>query len=116
MRKITVYKGLKNGNIVHIGITTQIPSVRFRTHEKRKLIDTFEVISEFNSVEEALQLEKELILKYKPIYSKRIKQNDNRKLSKNSLESRKGHPEWCQSCLRRRVSKGYKKCLWCTKK
>lgn len=80
LRKTTVYKGLQNGEIVHIGITTQVPSTRFRTHKKRHLIEKFEVIAEFDSTDEALQLEKELILKYKPKYSKKIKQNDNRKL------------------------------------
>lgn len=114
MRKTTVYKGLQNGEIVHIGITTQVPSTRFRTHEKRHLIEKFEIIAEFDSTDEALQLEKELILKYKPKYSKRIKQNDNRKLSKTSIESRKGSSEWCQNCLKRRVNKGYKRCKWCS--
>lgn len=114
MRKTAVYKGFKNGEIVHIGITTQKPSIRFRTHEKRNLIDYFEIIAEFDSTEDALQLEKELILKHKPKYSKRIKQNDNRKLTDKSLESRKGNSEWCQSCLKRRISKGYKNCKWCS--
>lgn len=115
MRKTTVYKGLSNGNIVHIGITTQCPSNRFRTHEKRHLIDEFVIITQFDSTEDVLDLERELILKYKPKYSKRIKQNDNRKLSKEELQGRKGSSEWCQSCLKRRINKGYHKCKWCSK-
>lgn len=114
MKKVVVYKGLSNGEIVHIGITTQKPEVRFRTHEKRNLIDEFVVVAELDTAEEALTLEKELILKYKPKYSKRIKQNDNRKLSNETVEGRKNNSEWCQSCLRRRVNKGYKRCKWCS--
>lgn len=113
MRKTAVYKGLTNGKIVHIGITTQKPNDRFRTHEKRHLIEEFIVIDYFENTEDALKLEKELILKHKPKYSKRIKQNDNRKLSNDSLAMRKGSSEWCQSCLKRRVNKGYKECMWC---
>lgn len=115
MRKTAVYKGLTNGKIVHIGITTQKPNDRFRTHEKRNLIDEFIVIEYFENTEDALKLEKELILKYKPKYSKKIKQNDNRKLSNEELEKRKDSNEWCQSCLKRKTNKGYKKCLWCSK-
>lgn len=115
MRKTTVYKGITNGAIVHVGITTQDPKVRFRTHEKRKLIDTFEVIAEFEDVADALRVERELIEQYKPKYSKRLKQNDNRKLAAASIKDRKGNKEWCQKCLRRRVNKGYKKCMWCSK-
>lgn len=124
MKKVVVYKGLSNGEIVHIGITTQKPEVRFRTHEKRNLIDEFVIVAEFEeaneastlnkAVDKALELEKELILKYKPKYSKRIKQNDNRKLSNETVEGRKNNSEWCQSCLRRRVNKGYKRCKWCS--
>lgn len=106
---------MKNGQIVHIGITTQEPKNRFRTHEKRKLIDKFVVIKEFDDVEDALKLEEELILKYRPKYSKRIKQNDNRKKSHEEIESRKDNSNWCQKCLKRRVSRGYSVCLWCSK-
>lgn len=113
-RLVTVYKGLLKGEIVHIGITTQKPTDRFRTHEKRHMIESFQVIAEFSSVEDALKLEKELILKYKPRYSKRVIQNDNRKKRKEELEKRKGDKEWCQSCYRRRTSKGYRYCKWCS--
>lgn len=113
MRLVTVYKGITNGQIVHIGITTQEPKVRFRTHEKRKLIESFEIIAQFEDVADALRMEEELIIKYKPKYSKRLKQNDNRKLSSSSVEDRKGSSEWCQKCLKRRVNKGYKNCMWC---
>lgn len=113
--KVAVYKGLKDNVIVHIGITTQKPETRFRTHEKRKLIDEFVVIDYFETADEALKLEKELILKHKPKYSKRIKQNDNRKLSNSTVQNRVGNKEWCQSCLKRRVSKGYVRCMWCSK-
>lgn len=58
MRKTVVYKGLTNGEIVHIGITTQKPSNRFRTHEKRHLINEFIVIEYFDNTEDALELER----------------------------------------------------------
>lgn len=29
---------------------------------------------------------------------------------------RVGNDEWCQSCLKRRVNKGYSKCLFCQRK
>lgn len=87
--------------------------MRFRTHEKRKLIESFEVIAEFEDVADALSLEKELIIKYNPKYSKRLKQNDNRKLANASVSARKGSKEWCQKCLKRRVNKGYKNYMWC---
>lgn len=114
IRQVAVYKGMNGNEIVHIGITTQDPKVRFRTHEKRKLIERFEVITLFEEVEDALALEKELILKYKPKYSKRIKQNDNRPKSKAEIEARKGDSTWCQSCLKRRVNKGYRVCCYCS--
>lgn len=113
-RKTTVYKGINGDEIVHIGITTQEPNVRFRTHEKRKLIERFEVIAEFDDVNDALDLERELILKHTPKYSKRIKQNDNRRKSPEEIAARKGDPEWCQSCLKRRVNAGYTYCYYCS--
>lgn len=58
MKKVVVYKGLSNGEIVHIGITTQKPEVRFRTHEKRNLIDKFVVVAEFEEANEASTLNK----------------------------------------------------------
>lgn len=116
MRKTTVYKGITKGEIVHIGITTQDPKVRFRTHEKRKLIESFEVIAEFEDVADALSLERELIEEYNPKYSKRLKQNDNRKLAAAQVKDRVGNKEWCQKCLKRRVNKGYKICFYCSKK
>lgn len=116
MKKTTVYKGISNGEIVHIGITTQDPKVHFRTHEKRKLIERFEVIGEFEDVADALLLERKLIEEYNPKYSKRLKQNDNRKLAAAQVKGRIGDNEWCQKCLKRRVNKGYKTCFYCSKK
>lgn len=116
MRKTTVYKGITNGEIVHIGITTQDPKVRFRTHEKRKLIERFEVIEKFEDVADALLLERKLIEEYNPKYSKRLKQNDNRKLAASTVNERVGEKEWCQKCLKRRVNRGYKICFYCSKK
>lgn len=112
-RPIIVYQGLKNNEIVHIGITSQEPQTRFRTHEKRHLIDRFEVIASFDEVGKALTLEKELILKYKPKYSTRVKQNDNRRKSLDEIQSRVYNPEWCQKCLKRRVNNGYNICYRC---
>lgn len=113
-RQVSVYKGFYKGEIVHIGITTQDPRTRFRTHEKRHLIDNFEVITAFDTVEEALALEKKLVLQYKPKYSKRIQQNDNREKTAQEIQKRKGDSEWCQQCYRRRTSRGYRICYWCS--
>ena len=116
MRRTTVYKGISKGEIVHIGITTQDPKVRFRTHEKRKLIERFEVIEEFEDVADALLFERKLIEEYNPKYSKRLKQNDNRKLASTVVNGRVESKDWCQKCLKRRVNKGYKICFYCSKK
>ena len=42
------------------------------------------------------------------------KQNFNKKLTLEILESRKNNSQWCQKCLKRHVNKGYKYCYYCS--
>lgn len=114
-RTYTVYKGSKNGKLLYIGTTIQEPEARFRWHKANGKNLDFEVLSQFHNATEMLDTEFELIKKYKPALNKirNRKQNLNVPLSKDTLESRKGNPEWCQFCLKRRVNKGYSKCKWC---
>ena len=69
----------------------------------------------FDNEKDMLDLEFELIQKHHPscntITSRR--QNYNVALTAEELESRKGNPEWCQCCYRRRVNKGYTYCMYC---
>lgn len=115
-RIYTVYKGCKDGKLVYIGTTIQVPKERFRWHKyNRKNLD-FRILYQYDNAQEMLDKEYELIKKYKPAMNKitKRKQNLNVKLNDEELNKRKDNPEWCQRCLRRRVNKGYKYCLRCS--
>ena len=111
----TVYQGTKNNRVVYIGTTIQKPSDRFRWHKANGKDLDFKVLFQFETAEEMINKEFELIQKHNPALNKikHRKQNLNAVLSKDSLEARKGNPEWCQCCLKRRVNKGYTRCMWC---
>jgi len=109
----TVYKGERGGKIVYIGTTIQVPSDRFRWHKYNGKDLQFTVLSQYDTPEEMLAEERRLIDLHKPKLNKRLKQNFNVKLTPEQLEGRKGDAEWCQCCLKRRVNKGYSKCMYC---
>ena len=115
-RIYTVYKGEVNNNIVYIGTTIQKPSDRFRWHKHNGKHFTFTVLHQFDNSEQMLEKEYDLIKLHDPKYNKikHRKQNLNKKLSNDDLDKRKGDKNWCQSCLKRRVNKGYKFCRWCS--
>jgi hypothetical protein len=115
-RKYTVYKGFLNGQLVYIGTTIQKPEDRFRWHRNNGKNLRFEIIQQFDNPEEMLNLEFKLIQELKPKYNNitHRKQNLNRKLTSEEIESRKGKKEWCQKCLRRHVNSGYKYCRYCS--
>jgi hypothetical protein len=112
-----VYKGLDKATkeLVYIGTTVQKPADRFRWHKANGKDLEFHVIASLPTGEEMLDLEYELITKLKPKLNKIVKrkQNLNVRLTPEILASRVGNSEWCQSCLRRRVNRGYTKCMYC---
>lgn len=114
-RTYTVYKGEQNGKIVYIGTTVQEPAARFRWHKSNGKPFDFTVLSTHTDEEEMLDVEYSLIQLHKPKYNKITSrpQNFNAKLSSDALAARKGDGQWCQCCLKRRVNKGYSKCMWC---
>lgn len=116
-RVYTVYQGRKGGNTVYIGTTIQNPKDRFRWHKHNGKNLNFKVLFQFDNEDEMLDKEFELIKKYKPKLNKikHRKQNLNAVLSNDVINSRKGSAEWCQSCFKRRVNKGYRVCMWCGK-
>lgn len=114
-RTYSVYKGEQGGQIVYIGTTIQEPAARFRWHKANGKPFKFTVLQQFDSAEAMLAEEERLIRLHKPKHNKRLKQNLNAKLSQDQLDARKGDSIWCQSCLRRRVNKGYSCCMYCGK-
>lgn len=118
--KFTVYLGYsrkdKNKkNVIYVGTTIQFPLSRWYYHSTHGKNLNFEVIARFDNEQDMLQLEYDLIQKFHPSCNKitdRI-QNFNVCLTEQVLEQRKRNKEWCQKCLRRRVSKGYELCFWC---
>ena len=118
-----VYKGLSidrnekryHNKLRYIGTTIQIPADRFRWHKANGKDFLFEIIKICKDENEMLDTEFALIKKYKPICNKitKRKQNFNKKLSNQEKYDRVGVKEWCQSCLTRRVNKGYKFCYYC---
>jgi len=114
--KYSVYVGRQSGKIVYVGTTTQRPGDRFRHHFANGKKFDFEVMKQCDDEKQMLDEEYKLIQKYNPKYNKikHRKQNLNKKLSQDQLDLRKGDSEWCQCCLKRRVNKGYKFCLWCS--
>ena len=115
-KKFTVYKGSLNGQIVYIGTTIQKPEDRFRWHKSNGKRFFFEVIEQFDNENDMLDFEFELIKKLNPKFNKikTRKQNFNKKLTPEMLELRKGDSQWCQKCLKRHVSSGYKYCYYCS--
>jgi len=115
--KFNVYKGMLDGVLVYIGTTVQKPADRFRWHKANGKAFDFEVIKQCDTEDEMLDLEFELIKKHKPKFNKitHRKQNLNVRLTQVTLDARKGDAEWCQSCLKRRVNRGYKVCYYCQK-
>ena len=113
-RIYTVYKGEQDGKIVYIGTTIQEPAARFRWHKANGKPFAFTVLSQHQDAEEMLAEELRLIRLHKPKHNKRRKQNLNVRLTAEQINARKGKSCWCQSCLRRRVSAGYKICLFCS--
>lgn len=113
-----VYKGFSKTThkLLYVGTTMQKPSDRFRWHRHNGKDFDFRVVEFFgDDVGAMLDYEVQLIKELKPPMNKKTKRhNDNRRLSKASVEARKGDCEWCQSCLKRRVNAGYNKCRWCS--
>jgi hypothetical protein len=114
--KFVVYKGELNGKIVYIGTTIQKPADRFRWHRNNGKNLNFTVLARFHDEKQMLDLEFELIKKYNPSLNniKHRKQNLNVRLDQATLDARKGKTGWCQSCLKRKVNRGYSKCYWCS--
>lgn len=114
--KFYVYKGELKGSIVYIGTTIQNPKNRFRWHRSNGKDFDFTVLYSFDNQREMLDLEFELIKIHKPKYNKitHRRQNFNVKLTEEQLAERVGDDEWCQSCLKRRANKGYKRCMYCS--
>lgn len=113
--KYIVYVGKKNNKIVYVGTTIRYPISRWFYHKQHGKDFDFEEVFRFNNQDDMLSKEFELIKQYRPIYNKitRRKQNLNVALTKEELENRKGNPEWCQCCFKRRVNKGYTYCFAC---
>ena len=114
MRTYTVYKGELGGQLVYIGTTIQRPADRFRWHKANGKDLQFTVLAQFSTAEEMLAEERRLIELHRPRLNKRLKQNLNVKLTQAQLDLRKGDSSWCQSCLKRRVNKGYSRCFYCS--
>lgn len=113
-----VYKGLsKKGKLLYIGTTIQIPKDGFRWHKHNGKNFNFEIIKICENENEMLDIEYQLIKKYRPQFNKikDRKQNFNIPLSEEELENRKGKKEWCQCCLKRHVNPGYEFCYFCEK-
>lgn len=110
-----VYVGRDCGKVRYIGTTTQVPRRRFDYHKANGKDLYFTVIASLDNAIDMIDLEFMLIRHYHPKLNKitKRKQNSNVPLSVEDLELRKGNNEWCQSCLTRRVNKGYKFCYFC---
>ena len=116
MKRHYVYIGLnKKGMLTYVGTTVQNPEDRFRWHKANGKNLNFFIVFEFDNPKDMLEKEFHLIQLFKPKMNKVTNrpQNLNIKLSDNELESRKNNSEWCQTCLKRRVNVGYKKCFFC---
>lgn len=102
--------------IIYVGTTIQYPLSRWFYHKTHKKDLVFKEFQRFDNPQDMLDKEFELIQKFHPSLNKitNRKQNFNTPLSLKELEERKGNPEWCQCCLKRRVSKGYKYCYFCS--
>lgn len=113
-----VYGGFKNNRLVYIGTTIQDPKERFRWHKYNGKDLDFKILKTFDNTDDMLGVEFMLINLLKPklnIITNR-KQNLNVKLDDDEIKQRVGNDKWCQSCLKRRVNKGYVNCYYCDKK
>lgn len=118
--KYVVYYGYSRNDkerrkVVYVGTTIQHPMSRWYYHSIHGKNLDFVVAFRFDNEKDMLQKEYEEIVRLKPSKNK-IKnrpQNFNVELTKDILESRKGNPLWCQCCLRRHVTMGYKFCYFC---
>ena len=120
--KYVVYFGYSKNdkehkNIIYIGTTIQLPISRWYYHSTHgKNLDFVEKFR-FDNEQDMLDKEYEMIQKYRPRMNKITsrRQNLNAELSIETLNERKGNPQWCQCCLRRHVNLGYKYCFYCSK-
>lgn len=118
--KFVVYLGRSRKNkdkISYVGTTIQYPLSRWFYHKTHNHNFIFEIAFRFDNEREMLDKEFELIQKYHPSANKITNrpQNYNVELTQDELNKRKGDPEWCQCCLKRRVNKGYRYCYYCSK-
>lgn len=120
--KFLVYVGYSRNDkehkkIVYVGTTIQFPLARWYYHKEHGKNLDFVEYCRFDNENDMLAKEYELICKYRPSKNtiKNRRQNYNVALTSEELESRKGNPEWCQCCLRRRVSPGYTYCYNCSR-
>ena len=111
-----VYFGYSRGKVVYVGTTIQHPYSRWYYHSMHGKSFEFKEEFRFDNERDMLDKEYEMIQKYHPMYNKIVdrKQNLNVPLTLEELENRKGNPEWCQCCLKRRVNRGYKYCYFCS--
>ena len=111
-----VYKGESlEGKLLYIGTTTQRPADRFRWHKANNKDFVFSVIKICNDADDMLDFEFMLIKAFRPPKNKIMhrRQNLNVKLSEEQLEARRGNPEWCQVCLKRRARGRHSTCKYC---
>lgn len=115
--KYIVYFGYANGKVVYVGTTIQHPYSRWYYHSMHGKPFEFKEEFRFDNEQDMLNKEYEMIQKYHPRHNKIInrKQNLNVELTRQELDSRKGNPEWCQCCLKRRVNRGYRYFYYCSK-
>lgn len=118
--KYVVYIGRSkknHDNICYIGTTIQYPLSRWYYHKTHHHDFNFEIAFRYDNEKDMLDKEYELIQKYHPSANKITSrpQNYNVPLTTEELESRKGNPEWCQCCLKRRVNEGYRYCYYCSR-
>lgn len=112
---VYVGRATPGGDIVYVGSTSQKPEDRFRWHRANEKDLHFTVVAAFDNADDMVLEEQRLIDINKPVLNKRQKAIHNAPLTQDKLESRKGDKGWCQGCLRRRVNRGYKFCMWCAK-
>ena len=108
-------KDKEKKNIIYVGTTIQYPLSRWYYHKTHSKDLVFVEYKRFDNEKDMLDLEFELIQKHHPSCNtiKSRRQNYNVALTAEELESRKGNPEWCQCCYRRRANKGYTYCMYC---
>lgn len=116
--KFLVYLGYsrkdkEHKKVVYVGTTIQYPLSRWYYHKIHGKNLEFVEYCRFDNEKDMLAKEYELICKYNPSIKDRL-QNYNVPLTSEELESRKGNPEWCQCCLKRRVRLGYSLCYNCS--